>query len=99
VRSARVTLLALLVAGSFPTRARAADADPAAEPAAAGGQDDAQGETEAAAPAAASSPAPRIPIAGYELAGQRIDGDNKVLDLLVSVAPSASRSSNRRPAI
>jgi outer membrane protein insertion porin family len=87
VRSARVTLLALLVAGSFPTRARAADADPPAEPAVAGSQDDAQAEPEPEAPATASSPAPRIPIAGYELAGKRIDADNKVLDLLVSVAP------------
>ena len=50
-------------------------------------QDDAAGDTEPAPPAAAPTVAPRIPIAGYELAGKRVDGDDKVLALLTSVAP------------
>jgi len=32
-------------------------------------------------------PAARIPIAGYELAGQRIDGDEQLMALLASIAP------------
>jgi outer membrane protein insertion porin family len=33
------------------------------------------------------TPAPRVPIAGYELAGQRIDPDEQLMALLVSIAP------------
>ena len=88
MRSARVTLLALFVAGSVPTRAAAADADAAAEPGAPAAAEtaarpDAQSETTAAAP----TPAPRIPIAGYEIAGKLVDGDDKLTALLTSVAP------------
>jgi outer membrane protein insertion porin family len=85
VRSARVTLLALLVAaGAATATARAADSDPADE--AAGlvpGDTAADEEPGDAVPAVA----PRIPIAGYELAGKRIDSDDKLMSLLLSVAP------------
>jgi outer membrane protein assembly complex protein YaeT len=68
-------LLALSLGASLTARA--------AEPA--------SGEPAAAAPAAAApaaaAPAARVPILGYELAGTRIDPDEKLKALLASVAP------------
>lgn len=89
MRPARPSLLlALFVAGSASLPARAADSEPVGEsaapaPAANGSTD----ETAAEPPASAPSVAPRIPIAGYELAGNRVDNDDAVMSLLVSVAP------------
>jgi outer membrane protein assembly complex protein YaeT len=51
--------------------------------------DDADADAEAEAPAVApAAPAARVPIRGYELAGARIDPDDKLKALLATVAPA-----------
>jgi len=83
-----IPLLALLVA--WPAAAHAEEPAPAPAPAPSDEEDDsAEGLPELPAPEPAKPvvPAARIPIAGYELAGQRIDPDDQLMALLTSVAP------------
>jgi len=89
VSRSRLILLALLL--SSPAAAQVPAPAPAPLPA---DQDTADTDTdedeETPAPAAAPepvTPAARIPIAGYELGGQRIDPDDKLTALLQSIAP------------
>jgi outer membrane protein assembly complex protein YaeT len=87
VSRSRLILLALLVSG--PAAAQADAPAPAPAPA---DQDDADMDTdEAGTPPAAtapSAPPARVPIAGYELGGQRIDPDDQLTALLLSIAPA-----------
>jgi len=83
-----IPLLALLVA--WPAAAQAEERAPAPAPAPSDEEDDStEGLPELPAPEPAKPvvPAARIPIAGYELAGQRIDPDDQLMALLTSVAP------------
>jgi len=83
-----IPLLALLVA--WPAAAHAEEPAPAPAPAPSDEEDDsAEGLPALPAPEPAKpvTPAARIPIAGYELAGQRIDPDDQLMALLTSVAP------------
>ena len=83
MKPARLTLLALLLSSPAAAQAEA----PASE--APSDDSDQAGETAEAPSAAATTPgaAARVPIVGYELTGQRIDPDDKLTALLVSVAP------------
>jgi outer membrane protein assembly complex protein YaeT len=85
--SACLILLALLAAS--PAAAQAAEpAAPAPAPAPPEDASDAESDDKAAPEAAKPVAAPaRIPIAGYELSGQRIDPDDQLMALLVSIAP------------
>jgi len=83
-----IPLLALLVA--WPAAAQAEAPAPAPAPAPSDEEvDSSEGLPELPAPEPAKPvvPAARIPIAGYELAGQRIDPDDQLMALLTSVAP------------
>ncbi len=100
MKSVRLTLLALVV--SSPAAAYAEVPAPAAaarEPTPVGAAATAAGPAEKAettvdeattpteAEAAPPAPAARVPIAGYELAGQRIDPDDQLTALLTSIFP------------
>jgi outer membrane protein insertion porin family len=84
-----IPLLALVVAS--PAAAQAAEPAPAPAPAPTSADDDVDTsglpELPAPEPAKPVVPAARIPITGYELAGQRIDPDDQLMALLASVAP------------
>jgi outer membrane protein insertion porin family len=84
-RARPIILLALLVAS--PAAARAADPE-AESPTTNEAETDTSGaETPASGEAKPVEAAARIPIAGYEITGQRIDGDEQLMALLVSIAP------------
>jgi outer membrane protein insertion porin family len=85
VSRTRLILLALLVSSPAAAQARA-PASPPADQEQVDSDVDEDAETSAPAPEAATPPA-RVAIAGYELAGQRIDPDEQLIKLLESIAP------------
>ena len=80
----RARLITLLLAVLVASPAAAQAENPAAETST---DDEEPSDTEAEAAKPAEAPAARIPIAGYELTGQRIDPDDQLTALLVSVSP------------
>ena len=86
----RVRLILLALLASSPAAAQPDAPSPAPAPTAPSGDDTDTDELPARpAPveAAPVTPAARIPITGYELTGQRIDPDERLIALLASIAP------------
>ena len=92
VSRVRLILLALLIASPAAAQAEAPAPAPAPPPApAAEDEDDVETPVVPAMPSLEPTkpvtPAARIPILGYELAGERVDPDDQLLALLASIAP------------